>query len=382
MSSSGVGLMRGTRRCAQPSGLPLAGASGPVLRGVLLGVVVAMGLGGCERGGEEAASAVPAAGVQAISAAGSSFAAPIFKHWLQVYGDARGQLALSYDSVGSGKGIERFLAGSVDLGATDAPLRPDEAAEVDGGFAQLPVTGGMIAIAYNLPGVDGPINLPRDVYPDIFLGEVYRWDDPRIAAANPGIDLPAKVIQVVARRDSSGTTFAFTNHLAAISDAWADAPGVGKKIDWPGGAMEANGNEGVAQRIKITENAIGYVEAGFAERLGLSLAWLENRAGGLVQPNVETGRRGLAGGADAPPSDLTRTIPDPRGARSYPIVTYTWALARGDYGSPEKTAAVHDLLRWILTDGQADAESLYYVPLPENLMQAALAELDALRPQR
>jgi phosphate transport system substrate-binding protein len=382
MSSSGVGLMRGARRCAQPSGLPLAGASGPVLRGVLLGVVVAMGLGGCERGGEEAESAVPAAGAQAISGAGSSFAAPIFKHWLQVYGDARGQLALSYDSVGSGKGIERFLAGSVDLGATDAPLRPDEATEVDGGFAQLPVTGGMIAIAYNLPGVDGPINLPRDVYPDIFLGEVYRWDDPRIAAANPGIDLPAKVIQVVARRDSSGTTFAFTNHLAAISDAWADGPGVGKKIDWPGGAMEANGNEGVAQRIKITENAIGYVEAGFAERLGLSLAWLENRAGGLVQPNVETGRRGLADGADAPPSDLTRTIPDPRGARSYPIVTYTWALVRGDYGSPEKTAAVRDLLRWLLTDGQADAESLYYVPLPENLVQAALAELDALRPER
>uniref|UniRef100_UPI0025E5C246 phosphate ABC transporter substrate-binding protein PstS n=1 Tax=Thiohalocapsa sp. TaxID=2497641 RepID=UPI0025E5C246 len=245
-----------------------------------------------------------------------------------------------------------------------------------------PITGGMIAIAYNLPGVDGPINLPRDVYPDIFLGEVYRWDDPRIAAANPGIDLPAKVIQVVARRDSSGTTFAFTNHLAAISDAWADGPGVGKKIDWPGGAMEANGNEGVAQRIKITDNAIGYVEAGFAERLGLALAWLENRAGGLVQPNVETGRRGLADGADTPPDDLTRTVPDPQGARSYPIVTYTWVLVRGDYGSPEKSAAVHDLLRWILTDGQADAESLYYVPLPENLVQAALAELDALRSQR
>lgn len=347
-----------------------------------LATTAALLLGACDQAPETTQTETRTDAEAGVSGAGSSFAAPIFKHWLEQYGAGHPALALSYDSIGSGAGIERFLAGSVDIGATDAPLATDDAARVEGGFAQLPITGGMIAIAYNLPGVDGPINLPREVYPDIFLGEVYRWDDPRIAAANPGIDLPTKVIQVVARRDSSGTTFAFTNHLAAISDAWADGPGVGKRIDWPGGAMQANGNEGVAQRIKITDNAIGYVEAGFAERLGLSLAWLENRAGGLVQPNVETGRRGLADGADTPPDDLTRTIPDPRGARSYPIVTYTWSLVRGDYGSPEKTAAVHDLLRWILTDGQADAESLYYVPLPENLVQAALAELDALRPQR
>ena len=337
-------------------------------------------LGGCEPASEGTTAAEASTAVTTVTGAGSSFAAPIFEHWLAVYGSDHPSLALSYDSVGSGAGIERFLAGDVDIGTTDAPLKPDQAARIDGDLAQLPVTGGMIAIAYNLPGVQGPINLPRDVYPDIFLGKSYRWDDPRIAAANPGIDLPSKLIQVVARRDSSGTTFAFTNHLAAISDAWAEGPGVGKKIDWPGGAMEASGNEGVAQRIKITENAIGYVEAGFAERLGLPLAWLENRSGGFLHPNVETGRRGLANGEDTPPTDLTRTIPDPQGARSYPIVTYTWALVRADYGTPEKTAAVHDLLRWIITDGQADAESLYYVPLPKSLSQAALAALAALQP--
>ena len=380
MTPPDVDTRRRARSDTQIWTFAAARTSAPLLRALLVSMVAALGLGGCDGGGEQTTSAPPSGGSQTVTGAGSSFAAPIFDHWLAQYGAEHPSLALSYDSVGSGAGIERFLGGSVDIGATDAPLGPDASAEVDGDFAQLPVTGGMIAIAYNLPGVDGPINLPRDVYPDIFLGEVYRWDDPRIAAANPGIELPAKVIQVVARRDSSGTTFAFTNHLAAASETWADGPGVGKKIDWPGGAMEANGNEGVAQRIKITQNAIGYVEAGFAERLGLSLAWLENSAGGLVQPNVETGRRGLADGADTPPDDLTRTIPDPQGARSYPIVTYTWALVRGDYGSPEKTAAVHDLLRWILTDGQADAESLYYVPLPDNLAQAALAELDALRP--
>jgi len=356
---------------------PLANVGARTIAIVVSGTLL---LGGCEPASErEKALGASAAGTN-LTGAGSSFAAPLFRHWLEVYGSDHPDMALSYDSVGSGAGIDRFIANSVDIGATDAPLKPDEAARIDGDFRQLPVTGGMIAIAYNLPGVQGPINLPRDVYPDIFLGESYRWDDPRIAAANPGIDLPSKLIQVVARRDSSGTTFAFTNHLAAISDAWAQGPGVGKKIDWPGGAMEANGNEGVAQRIKITQNAIGYVEAGFAERLGLPLAWLENRAGGYVRPNVETGRRGLADGSDVPPSDLTRTIPDPQGARSYPIVTYTWALVRADYGTPEKTAAVHDLLRWILTAGQADADSLYYVPLPENLLQAALADLATLQP--
>ncbi len=382
MTSPDVATQRGTWSYRRACKTGRAGERGPMLPALLVVMGAVLGLGGCDGGDDQAASTLPDddGALLAITGAGSSFAAPIFQRWLKQYGSEHPQLALSYASVGSGAGIERFLAGSVDLGATDAPLDADDIAQADEAFVQLPITGGMIAIAYNLPGVDGPINLPRDVYPDIFLGEVYRWDDPRIVAANPGIELPAKVIQVVGRHDASGTTFAFTNHLAAVSAPWADGPGVGKKIDWPGGAMEANGNEGVAQRIKITENAIGYVEAGFAERLGLSLAWLENRTGGLTQPNVETGRRGLADGADTPPDDLSRTIPDPRGARSYPIVTYTWALVHDDYGSPEKTAAVHQLLRWILTDGQADAASLYYVPLPENLAQAALAVLDGLQP--
>jgi phosphate transport system substrate-binding protein len=351
------------------------------VRALLIGGCALLALAGCERPAETLTTDTAAAGALAVSGAGSSFAAPIFNQWFARYGELHPDLALRYDSVGSGAGIERFLADSVDIGATDAPLRGDAAEQVQGGFVQLPITGGMIALAYNLPGVSAPLNLPRDVYADIFLGKIYRWDDPRIAEANPGVDLPAKVIQVVARRDSSGTTHAFTNHLAAISDAWAAGPGVGKQIDWPGGAMQASGNEGVAQRIKVTHNAIGYVESGFAERLGgLSLAWLENRAGGFVQPKLETGQRGLADGSDTVPDDLTREIPDPQGARSYPIVTYTWALVRAAYDTPQKTTAVHDLLRWILTDGQAEAEPLRYVPLPENLAQAALAELSAVGP--
>ncbi|WPL17039.1 Phosphate-binding protein PstS precursor [Thiorhodovibrio winogradskyi] len=352
-----------------------------LLAGLLIGASLVASLSGCGPSdpSEKAASgAAETRAASALTAAGSSFAAPLISRWMKRYGEQHPDLALSYASVGSGEGIKRFIAGEVAIGATDAPLKPEEIAQIDGAFAQLPITGGMIALAYNLPGVDGPLNLPRDVYVDIFLNKIHRWDDPRIQAANPGLALPSKLIQVVARRDSSGTTFAFTNHLASIAPAWAEQYSVGKQIGWPSGTMLASGNEGVAQRVKITHGAIGYVEAGFARRLHLPLAWLENRTGGLIAPTADTGQRALADGSDAMPEDLSVTVPDPEGARSYPIVTFTWALVRSDYPEPFNTRAVHDFLRWTLTEGQAQAADLGFVPLPETLARASLLELDGL----
>jgi phosphate transport system substrate-binding protein len=332
-------------------------------------------IGACKPSPEGRTNAAESGTEFSLTFAGSTFAAPIFQRWLEVYGDSNPALQLNYAAVGSGEGIARFLAGTADVGVTDAPLNSAEAAAIEGGVLQIPITAGMIAITYNLPGVEGPLNLPRDVYVDIFLGNLSRWDDPRLANANPGINFPHKLIQTVARLDSSGTTFAFTNHLAAISEKWANGPGVGKVIDWPGGAMVARGNEGVAQRIKVTEGSIGYVEAGFAERLGLPLSWLENAAGGFVAPNVETGQRGLTGGSDSIPKDLILIIPDPEGARSYPIVTYVWVLLRGRYADPDGRAALMDLINWMLAAGQGYAEPLGYVPLPDNVVRASLAKL-------
>ncbi|HYN76574.1 MAG TPA: phosphate ABC transporter substrate-binding protein PstS [Lamprocystis sp. (in: g-proteobacteria)] len=330
------------------------------------------------RGPEEVFKVNPTGTTQTLTGAGSTFVAPIMKEWMRVYGGEHTDLGLSYAVVGSGAGIDRFLAGTVDIGATDAPLTPADIAKVKGNVMQIPITAGMIAITYNLPGVQGPLNLPRAVYPDLFMDKIVRWDDPRIAAANPGVVLPHKLIQVVARRDSSGTTFAFTHHLAAISPEWGPGPGVGKLIDWPGGAMVATGNEGVAHRIKLTEGSIGYVESGFAERLGLPLAWLENRAGGFIMPTVETGQRALTGGSDAVPAALDVMITDPEGARSYPIVTYVWLLVRRQYEDPAKTAAIKNLVGWILTQGQTSAEPLRFVPLPEGIVQAAQGEVAKL----
>lgn len=345
---------------------------------ILFGVML-LQLYGCHSAPDVQSQADQSAAARlTLYGAGSTFAAPIFQKWMEVYGAKHPELRFSYASVGSGEGIDRFRANTVDVGATDEPLSTADGAGIAGRVHQIPVTAGMIGLTYNLTGIESPINLPRDVYVDIFLAKIYRWDDPRIAAANPGIALPHKLIQVVARVDSSGTTFAFTNHLAAISEDWAKGPGIGKLIDWPAGAMVARGNEGVAQRVKITEGAIGYVESGFADRLHLPLAWVENRTGGFVQPVLESGQRALADGSDTIPEDLAMINTDPNGARSYPIVTYTWLLLRGRYEDPTKQAALKKMVRWALTEGQRYAEPLHYVPLPDNVVQAALNELDTI----
>jgi phosphate transport system substrate-binding protein len=315
-----------------------------------------------------------------IHGAGSTFVAPLIERWIEAYRQNHAGVAFTYDAVGSGEGIERFIAGGVDFGASDAAMNDAEIARVQPpaghGVKLIPVTAGEVVIAYHIPAVSGELHLPRDVYVDIFLGRISRWDDPRIVAANPDMQLPAKRIQVVARRDSSGTTFAFTKHLSAVSDAWRDGPGTGKLIDWPGGAMLALGNEGVAQRLKITQNSIGYVEYAFAQRLGLSMALLENRAGQFVAPGSTGGRAALDAAAQDIPDDLRLFLPDPPGAAAYPVVSLTWLLLNKTYPDAEKGAALRQAVDWGLGQGQSSAEEMGYIPLPDTLIRRARQALD------
>lgn len=248
-----------------------------------------------------------------------------------------------------------------------------EIARVEQGVRLIPATAGMVVLAYNLPGVSGELRLPRDVYVDIFLGKIWRWDDPRIAAANPHLALPPKLIQVVVRRDSSGTTYAFTNHLSAISRLWQEqGPGTGKQIDWPGGAMTGSGNEGVAQKVKISQGSIGYMKYGFAKRLGLPMAVLQNKAGEFVRPDASSGRAALAEAATAGlPDNLRLFVPDPDGRDSYPIVSLSWILLYGNYPNADKAAALRQVLTWGLTEGQPIAEAMGYIPLPEMIAARA-----------
>lgn len=323
-----------------------------------------------------ASKTLPAGTIQ-IQGAGATFPAPLYKKWLEEYHKRTPGVALSYDAIGSGEGAKRFLEGSVDFGASDAALSDEESARVARGVQLLPVVAGSIVLAYNLEGLGGELKLTREVYVDMFLGRITTWDHPRIAASNPGLTLPRQTIALVARQDSSGTTFALTNHLSAISDAWRNTgPGTGRIVAWPANTMLAAGNEGVAGRIKLSQGSIGYVEYGMAQRTGLKMAWLENKAGQFVQPHGGSGLATLIN--TQMPNNLRAFFPDPEGQDSYPIVTYSWLLLYKTYDNPQKLAALKQYLTWCLTEGQALSESLGYVRMAPQVVTQAVRAIDNL----
>lgn len=208
--------------------------------------------------------------------AGATFPAPLHEKWIMTFRKLNPDLLITYDVVGSGEGEKRFLANAVDFGARDAAPHDDQLTRVKPGAQLVPVTAGMVVLAYNLPRLGGDLQLSRGVLADIFAGRILTWDDPRIRADNPGLALPRRNIALIVRQDGSGTTYAFANHLYAVSPDWREhGPGVDTLLNWPSNPMRARGNEGVAGRIKVSEGSIGYVEYHFAKRLGLPMARLQ-----------------------------------------------------------------------------------------------------------
>ena len=313
-----------------------------------------------------------------VQGAGSTFAAPLYKKWIDEFDVLHRNVTISYDAVGSGEGVKRFLAGTIDFAGSDEILSITEAAKMPETI-MLPVTAGMIALAYNIPGVNTEIKLPRDVYVDIFTRKIRKWDDPRIVGANPGIAFPHRDIVLVVRQDSSGTNAAFTSHLAAISPAWqAAGMGVGKLIEWPAGILPASGNEGVAARIRLSEGSIGYVEYWFAQRLGLKMAAVQNKAGAFITPTERSGELALSGRV-AQVNELAASVADPSGAGAYPITTYSWMLLYARYADPAKGAVVRDFAQWALSPaGQNYAAQLGYLPLSDDVTELGNQALHGL----
>lgn len=319
-----------------------------------------------------------------LKGAGATFPSPLYKQWFAAYQQTHPQTVITYDSVGSGEGIRRFINRNVsdedkmDFGASDAALQDSEIAQVPEGVVMVPVTAGGVALAYNLPGVTQELKLSRRAYAGIFLGEIKNWDDRLIAAANPGVKLPKLTIVTVVRQDASGTTFAFTKHLDAISEKWRSQYGPSTLVDWPGNAMRAKGNEGVAGLLQHSVGGLGYVGYEFAHRYGLATALLENKEGKYVQPNEENLRAALA--SAQMPGNLRVYVPDPSGPDAYPIATFTWILLRKNYRDPAKAQGLRDLFAWCLGDGQKYASNLGYVPLPPAVVEKAQAALQTVKP--
>lgn len=352
------------------------------LRQLLVASLV-LALAGCSTSPNRPAVQAPPGGIL-LKGAGATFPAPIYKKWFQTYQQAHPQVAVAYDAVGSGEGIRRFLGNNlaageaVDFGASDAAMKDEEIAKADHGVILLPATAGGVVLAYNLPDVP-ELKLTRAAYSGIFLGEITSWNDPRIAASNPGVKLPRLTITTAVRQDASGTTYAFTRHLDAISPAWHNRFGAATLINFPGSAIRGAGNERVAALIQNSVGSIGYVGYEFARRLGLKTAILENREGRFIAATQESCAAALAS-VDMP-DNLRAFVPDPRGAGSYPIVTFSWILVHRHYDDPARSRSLRVLLVWSLKDGQDLARESGYVALPIPVREKALAALDAIGPK-
>jgi phosphate transport system substrate-binding protein len=312
-----------------------------------------------------------------LNSSGATFPAPLYGRWFAEYNKLHPDVQINYQSVGSGQGIKSFVGGLTDFGASDAAMSDaDIAAVTTGGVVLLPMTAGSIVLSYNLPGVTTAIQLPRDVYPAIFLGEITKWNDPKIIAANPGVTLPDLPITVAYRADGSGTTYNFTNHLAAISPDFKTKVGGGKTVKWPVG-VGGKGNEGVAALIKQTPGTIGYVEFGYASKTSLAMATLQNQAGKFVAPSPDSGSTAL--GQVELPANLRAFITDPAGDGSYPIVTFTWWLCHTQYSKPGVADAIKALATWCLADGQKLSPDLGYLPLPAPVVTKVQAAVSTIK---
>ena len=331
-----------------------------------------------------------------VQGAGATFPAPLSKRWFLEYNLAHPEVRVNYQAIGSGAGVNQLQAGLTDFAESDEALSKAKLAEVakaigerDGTsveLMQVPITGGAVALCYNLPG-NPDLKLPRQVYVGMALGEVTHWDDAALVKANPGVELPHLPITFVRRAESSGTTFVFTTHLAAIDDRWKldkdrkpgspslespDGPGASKTPQWKVG-LGGKGNSGVAALIGQTPGAFGYLEAGYAELSGLKVASLQNKAGVFVMPTSENARVGLE---EAVFNDVFgTTVPDPKASSAYPIVTFTWAITRKQYANARTGETLRAVLSYCLEDapgqGQGLSQSLGYVKLPKATLDKA-----------
>ncbi|MBV5273757.1 MAG: phosphate ABC transporter substrate-binding protein PstS [Lamprocystis purpurea] len=315
-----------------------------------------------------------------LNGSGASFPFPIYSKWFKDFSKEHKDIRVDYQSKGSGAGIQDLINGTVDFAASDAAMEDAEIAKVKQGVVLLPMTAGEIVLIYNLKGVKD-LKLSRAAYAGIFSGTITKWNDPAIAATNPGVALPDKAITVVTRSDSSGTSYVFSGHLAAISEAFDKAVGKSKQPNWPssGKFVAAPKNDGVTAQVQQNEGAIGYVEYGYAKLTGWKqVAQLENKSGNFVAAGPQTGAAALAAsefpGTTLPNSDVPNLIAwnwDPVGAESYPIVSYTWMLFYKDQDDA-KAAALRKMVKYGIEEGQKIADSMGYIPLPENVQQKVL----------
>ena len=302
-----------------------------------------------------------------VTGAGSSFVYPLISQWSTDYNAATGT-KVNYTSIGSGAGIAQIKAATIDFGASDKPMAPEELAQF--GLAQFPVIIGGVVPVVNLDGIaPGKLRLDGDTLARIFLGTITQWNDPALAALNPGVSLPAGAISVVHRSDGSGTTSNFVNYLSKASADWKGKVGEGTSVQWPVG-VGGKGNEGVAAYVKQIHNSIGYVELEYALKTGMSYTALKNHAGNFVEPGLDTFEAAAASADWASAKDFQLVITDAPGAKAWPIAASVFVIVYKQPKDAARSKSAFDFFRWALEKGQPRAKELNYVALPPTLVKS------------
>ncbi len=310
-----------------------------------------------------------------INGAGSTFDYPAFTKWFEAYAQVDPAVRFNYQSIGSGGGQQQLLKQTVDFGASDAPMKDEMMAKAPGKILHIPVVVGGEAIAYNLPG-NPKLKLDGDALAGIYLGNITRWNDAKIAALNPAVTLPDLPVIVVHRSDGSGTTYIFADYLCSVSPVWADRVGKGTSVKWPVG-LGGKGNEGVAGQITQLPGAIGYVELAYAKQNNMIYADMKNAAGNFVSCSQDSISAALA--TANIPDDFRFSMVNAPGSNSYPIAGASWVLLYQHPKSAERGEKLVAFLRWAVTDGQKLTEQLDYAALPGNVVQRELQLLDTIK---
>jgi phosphate transport system substrate-binding protein len=317
-----------------------------------------------------------------ITGAGATFPYPMYSKWFDEYHKKDGNIEINYQSIGSGGGIKQVTEGTVDFGASDMPMNDDQlkAFQDKRGFAILhfPTVLGAVVPTYNIPGVTTDLNFTPEALAGIFLGKITKWNDPVIAGANKGVNLPPNDIVVVHRSDGSGTSYIWTDYLAKVSEEWKSKVNKGASVNWPVG-LGGKGNEGVAGLVKQTPNSFGYVELIYAIQNKMPYGSVRNSSGAFIKADLAGVTAAAAGAAKSMPDDFRVSITDAPGKTAYPISSFTWLIIPSKFSDAAKRDAIKGFVKWMVADGQNYAEALSYAKLPKEVVAKEIKALDGIQ---
>src|SRR5438132_5752502 len=323
---------------------------------ILLGLTIAFGL------------SATASAQMMINGAGATFPYPIYSKWFDEYAKVDPSVRFNYQSIGSGGGQKQILAQTVDFGASDGPMSDDNLAKAPGKIFHIPTVAGADVVAYNLAG-NPALKLDADAIAGVFLGQIKKWNDPKIAGQDPGVKFPDQEIVVVHRSDGSGTTYIWTDYLSKVSPEWKEKVGTNTSVNWPTG-LGGKGNEGVAGQVKQTPGALGYVELIYAIQNKMPYAEVKNSAGKFVKPTLESITAAIS--TAQIPDDFRFSMTNAPGKDSYPVAGATWLLVYEQQKDPMKGKKLVEFLKWAMKDGEKMARDLQYAPLPEKVQARVL----------